>query len=45
MVAKYTRENSSKGDWVDIIANEPFSDERGTGQYTYKVIHIDRFAS
>ena len=42
MIAKYTRENSKGADFVEIIENRPYDDENGKGQYTYKILHLDR---
>jgi len=41
MIAKYTRENCSGADFVEIKENHPYDDENGQGQYTYKIIHLD----
>jgi len=41
MVAKFSRERTSKGEGITIIKNEPFEDENGLkGQFTHKQIHV-----
>jgi len=40
MVAKFSRERSSKGEGIEIVKNEPYEDEKGKGQYTHKLIHL-----
>eukprot|EP00898_Chlorokybus_atmophyticus_P004806 jgi/Chlat1/5326/Chrsp35S08984 len=41
MVAKYSKAESSSGDdGVEIVVNEPFSNEQGTGQYTHKRYYL-----
>eukprot|EP01118_Nematostelium_gracile_P008741 TRINITY_DN289_c0_g1_i1.p1 TRINITY_DN289_c0_g1~~TRINITY_DN289_c0_g1_i1.p1 ORF type:complete len:292 (-),score=74.15 TRINITY_DN289_c0_g1_i1:39-914(-) len=40
MVAKFSRERTTKGEGVEILANEPFENENGKGQYTHKMIHL-----
>ena len=37
MVAKASRENSGKGDGIEVIKNEPFEKDGSKGQYTFKV--------
>lgn len=40
MVARFSRERTSKGEGIQILVNEPFQNEKyGTGQYTHKVIY------
>ena len=34
-----SRENTDGDSAVEILANEPFSNERGTGQFTHKLVH------
>jgi len=40
MVARFSREKTSKGEGVEIIKNEPYEDDNGKGQFTHKIIHI-----
>jgi len=40
MVARFSRERSTKGEGIEIVKNEPYDDENGKGQYTHKIIHI-----
>jgi hypothetical protein len=40
MVAKFSRERTTKGEGIEILVNEPFENENGKGQYTHKVIHL-----
>eukprot|EP01119_Soliformovum_irregulare_P011860 TRINITY_DN3020_c0_g1_i1.p1 TRINITY_DN3020_c0_g1~~TRINITY_DN3020_c0_g1_i1.p1 ORF type:complete len:276 (+),score=75.34 TRINITY_DN3020_c0_g1_i1:51-878(+) len=40
MVAKFSRERTTKGEGIEIVANEPYSDENGSGQFTHKIIHV-----
>jgi len=40
MVARVSREHTTKGEGVEILVNEPFDDENGKGQYTHKVFHL-----
>jgi len=40
MVARFSKERSSKGEGIEVIANEPYENEKNKGQYTHKVIHI-----
>lgn len=41
MVAKFSKERTSKGEGITILKNEPYEDEiHGKGQYTHKQIHV-----
>jgi len=40
MVAKFSRQRTTKGEGIEILKNEPYEDENGKGQYTHKVIHL-----
>jgi len=40
MVARFSKERSSKGEGIEVIKNEPYENETGKGQFTHKVIHI-----
>lgn len=43
MIARHSYEQSSNGEGVEIITNEPCEDETyGKGQYTEKRIHLSR---
>jgi len=37
-----SKEESGDGEGVEVIKNEPFEDENGKGQYTYKVYHVNK---
>jgi len=40
-IAELSKESSgSNGEGVEVIKNEPFEDEMGKGQYTFKVYHV-----
>jgi len=39
-VAKASQNETSGGEGVEILVNEPFSDHRGSGQYTHKIYHL-----
>lgn len=40
MVSRISKESTGNGEGIEILKNEPFSDENGTGQYTHKILHI-----
>eukprot|EP01117_Protostelium_nocturnum_P013076 TRINITY_DN4852_c4_g1_i1.p1 TRINITY_DN4852_c4_g1~~TRINITY_DN4852_c4_g1_i1.p1 ORF type:complete len:319 (-),score=114.95 TRINITY_DN4852_c4_g1_i1:69-1025(-) len=40
MVAKFSRERTTRGEGITIVKNEPYEDENGKGQFTHKIIHI-----
>jgi len=40
MVAKISKQQTSHGEGIEILVNEPFDDENGKGQYTHKILHI-----
>lgn len=35
-----SRENTDGDSAIQILANKPFSDDRGSGQYTHKRVHF-----
>ncbi|OMH84520.1 Phosphatidylinositol transfer protein 2 [Zancudomyces culisetae] len=39
-VAKMSLANSGGGEGVEVVKNEPFENENGSGQYTYKIYHL-----
>lgn len=39
-LVKASREETQGDTAIEILANEPFENERGKGQYTHKVIHL-----
>ena len=41
-VGVLSRENTNGDTGIEIIVNEPFTNERGTGQYTHKIIKLGR---
>ena len=43
-VIEASRENTNGDTGVEIVANEPFDNERGSGQYTHKIYHMGRYA-
>ena len=43
MVARFSRERTTKGEGVEVVVSEPFENENGSGQYTKKIIHLGRF--
>jgi len=36
MVARFSKERTTKGEGIEIVKNEPFEDENGRGQFTHK---------
>lgn len=38
-----SRENTDGDSGIEIIANEPYENEYGKGQYTHKVIYLGRY--
>lgn len=40
--AVLSKEESGDGEGVEVIKNEPFEDENGKGQYTYKIYHVNK---
>lgn len=38
-----SRENTDGDSGIEIIANEPYTNEYGQGQYTHKVIYMGRY--
>jgi len=40
MVSRMSKEHTGNGEGIEILKNEPFSDENGQGQYTHKILHI-----
>ena len=41
-VAEASKAETGGGEGVEVIKNEPYSDENGKGQYTYKIYHLSR---
>ncbi|KAJ2709270.1 hypothetical protein H4R19_004341, partial [Coemansia spiralis] len=41
-VAKMSLSETGEGEGVEVIKNEPYDDENGKGQYTYKIYHLAR---
>ncbi|XP_043936343.1 cytoplasmic phosphatidylinositol transfer protein 1-like isoform X2 [Protopterus annectens] len=42
MISKHSHEQSSNGEGVEVVKNEPYTDEQhGTGQYTEKRIYLN----
>ncbi|KAJ2161015.1 hypothetical protein GGF46_001817 [Coemansia sp. RSA 552] len=39
-VAKMSLNETGGGEGVEVIKNEPYDDEHGKGQYTYKIYHL-----
>ncbi|OLY79298.1 Phosphatidylinositol transfer protein beta isoform [Smittium mucronatum] len=39
-VAKLSLNISGDGEGVEIVKNEPYDNEHGKGQYTYKIYHF-----
>jgi len=42
MTAKTSKEATGGGEGFQILVNEPYSNENGSGQYTHKVLHIGK---
>lgn len=38
-----SRENTDGDSGIEILANEPYDNEYGKGQYTHKVIYLGRY--
>jgi hypothetical protein len=46
MIAKHSHEQSSQGEGVEVVKNEPCDhEEHGKGQFTEKRIYLSRFVS
>ena len=41
-VAEASKENTGGGEGVEVVKNEPYDDETGTGQYTEKIFRMER---
>ncbi|CAG8521660.1 1952_t:CDS:2 [Acaulospora morrowiae] len=39
-VAEASKEETGGGEGVEVIKNEPYENEKGKGQYTYKIYHL-----
>ena len=39
-VMEASKENTNGDTGVEILTNEPFDNERGSGQYTHKIYHM-----
>ena len=46
-VVEASKAETGGGDGVEVLVNEPFTDhpEFGSGQYTHKIYHLQRFVS
>lgn len=43
MIARHSKEESSNGEGVEVVVNEPCTDpQRGEGQYTEKRIYLHK---
>jgi len=40
-VAEASKENTGGGEGVEVVKNEPYDDENGTGQYTEKIFRME----
>jgi len=40
MVARFSREMTTKGEGIEILKNEPYENEHGKGQFTHKKIYL-----
>lgn len=40
MTAQRSREETGGGEGVEVVKNEPFQNEKESGQYTYKIMHF-----
>ena len=38
-----SKEETSGGEGVEVLKNEPFENELGKGQYTYKIYHVAKY--
>ena len=43
MVAKFSRQQSTQGEGIEILVNEPYEDDKGKGQFTHKRIYLGRY--
>lgn len=44
MIARHSQEESSNGEGVEVVVNEPCEDDvKGRGQYTEKRIHLNKW--
>lgn len=41
-MAKKSKEETSGGEGVEVVKNEPYEDENSKGQYTEKIYHLGR---
>jgi hypothetical protein len=41
-IAILSKEESGGGEGVEVVKNEPFENEKGKGQYTYKIYHVSK---
>jgi hypothetical protein len=39
-VAESSKAETGGGEGVEVLVNEPYSDETGSGQYTHKIYHL-----
>jgi hypothetical protein len=42
-VAKKSEQETTSGEGVEVIKNEPYENETGKGQYTEKIYHLGRY--
>ena len=45
MTAKASIEQTSDGEGVEVLKNEPYDDGTSKGQYTHKIIHISSYVN
>lgn len=41
--AEASKNETGGGDGIEILKNEPFENENGKGQYTYKIYHLTQY--
>ncbi len=42
MVSRFSRERTTKGEGIEIVKNEPYEDEKGKGQFTHKIVYLEK---
>ena len=40
-VAEASKDNTGGGEGVEVVKNEPYEDETGKGQYTFKIFRME----
>ncbi len=45
MVSKFSREQTSHGEGIEVLVNEPYKDDKGSGQFTHKRIFLGSYVS